>query len=254
MPSSTSCRWVLSLLSSSIPARSSRTSGSVTAAITVRCAPAESATVTVFTVAANAVHTSPRLPAVAATATMRGPAAASQRRICSCRFVMQKLLWFSVHTPGRTAKTKRTARTRPPVYQQKRTAPRAFLKTKTTDACGRGRPWYLCIIAKESRRVKFSASNRHFSIQLVIFYADFFFFAILSKRSAHASPRRRTLHVSPCANPDFYGIITPKAAVYTAARVQGTRPCADAQGFGNIEPCKTAAGAVLLWPLCGVMV
>jgi len=51
---------------------------------------------------------------------------------------MQKLLWFSVHTPGRTAKTKRTARTRPPVYQQKRTAPRAFLKTKTTDACGRG--------------------------------------------------------------------------------------------------------------------
>ena len=106
----------------------------------------------------------------------------------------------------------------------------------------------------ESRRVKFSASNRHFSIQLVIFYADFFFFAILSRRSAHASPRRRTLHVSPCANPDFYGIITPKAAVYTAARVQGTRPCADAQGFGNIEPCKTAAGAVLLWPLCGVMV
>ena len=46
----------------------------------------------------------------------------------------------------------------------------------------------------------------------------------------------------------------PKAAVYTAARVQGTRPCADAQGFGNIEPRKTAAGAVLLWPLCGVMV
>ena len=51
-----------------------------------------------------------------------------------------------------------------------------------------------------------------------------------------------------------HGIITPKAAVYTAARVQGTRPCADAQGFGNIEPRKTAAGAVLLWPLCGVMV
>ncbi len=186
--------------------RPSRTLGLRHPAITVRCAPAESATVTVFTVAANAVHTSPRLPAVAATATMRGPAAASQRRICSCRFVMQKLLWFSVHTPGRTAKTKRTARTRPPVYQQKRTAPRAFLKTKTTNACGRGRPWYLCIIAKESRRVKFSASNRHFSIQLVIFYADFFFFAILSRRSAHASPRRRTLHVSPCANPDFYGI------------------------------------------------
>ena len=62
------------------------------------------------------------------------------------------------------------------------------------------------------------------------------------------------MHVSPCANPDFYGIITPKAAVYTAARVQGTRPCADAQGFGNIEPCKTAAGAVLLRPLRGVMV
>ena len=60
------------------------------------------------------------------------------------------------------------------------------------------------------------------------------------------------MHVSPCANPDFYGIITPKAAVYTAARVQGTRPCADAQGFGNIEPCKTAAGAVLLRPLRGI--
>ena len=51
-----------------------------------------------------------------------------------------------------------------------------------------------------------------------------------------------------------HGIIPPKAAVYTAARVQGTRPCADAQGFGNIEPRKTAAGAVLLWPFHGVMV
>ena len=45
-----------------------------------------------------------------------------------------------------------------------------------------------------------------------------------------------------------------KAAAGAAARVQGTRPCAGAQGFENIEPCKTAAGAVLLRPLCGVMV
>ena len=44
----------------------------------------------------------------------------------------------------------------------------------------------------------------------------------------------------------FYGIITPKAAVYTAARVRCTRSCAGAQSFGGIEPCKTAAGAVLL--------
>ena len=46
----------------------------------------------------------------------------------------------------------------------------------------------------------------------------------------------------------------PKTAAYAAARVRCTRPCADAQGFGNIEPCKTAAGAVLLRPLRGVMV
>ena len=45
-----------------------------------------------------------------------------------------------------------------------------------------------------------------------------------------------------------------KAAACAAARVQGTRPCAGAQSFENIEPCKTAAGAVLLRPLCGVMV
>ncbi|RJW02142.1 hypothetical protein DWW15_05615 [Subdoligranulum sp. AF14-43] len=45
-----------------------------------------------------------------------------------------------------------------------------------------------------------------------------------------------------------------KAAACAAARVHGTRPCADAQGFENIGPCKTAAGAVLLWPLRGVMV
>ena len=38
------------------------------------------------------------------------------------------------------------------------------------------------------------------------------------------------------------------------AHVHCTRSCAGAQSFGNIEPCKTAAGAVLLWPLCGVMV
>ena len=37
-----------------------------------------------------------------------------------------------------------------------------------------------------------------------------------------------------------------KAAACAAARVQGTRPCAGAQGFENIEPCKTAARAVLL--------
>ena len=45
-----------------------------------------------------------------------------------------------------------------------------------------------------------------------------------------------------------------KAAACAAARVQGTRPCAGAQGFENIEPCKTAARAVLLGPLRGVMV
>ena len=33
-----------------------------------------------------------------------------------------------------------------------------------------------------------------------------------------------------------------------------TRPCAGAQGFENIEPCKTAVDAVLLGALCGVMV
>ncbi|KJF39497.1 hypothetical protein DW194_08455 [Subdoligranulum sp. AM16-9] len=45
-----------------------------------------------------------------------------------------------------------------------------------------------------------------------------------------------------------------KVAACAAARVQGTRPCANAQGFENIEPCKTAARAVLLGPLRGVMV
>ena len=43
-----------------------------------------------------------------------------------------------------------------------------------------------------------------------------------------------------------------KVAAYAAARVRCTRPCADAQGFGNIEPCKTAAGAVLLRPFRGI--
>ena len=43
-----------------------------------------------------------------------------------------------------------------------------------------------------------------------------------------------------------------KAAVCAAARVRCTRPCAGAQGFENIEPCKTAAGAVLLRPLRGI--
>ena len=32
-----------------------------------------------------------------------------------------------------------------------------------------------------------------------------------------------------------------KAAACAAARVQGTRPCAGAQGFENIVSCKTAA-------------
>ena len=45
-----------------------------------------------------------------------------------------------------------------------------------------------------------------------------------------------------------------KAAACAAARVHGTRPCADAQGFENIGPCKTAIDAVLLRPLRGVMV
>ena len=51
-----------------------------------------------------------------------------------------------------------------------------------------------------------------------------------------------------------HGIITLKAAAYAAARVRCTRPCAGAQSFENIEPCKTAAGAVLLRLRRGVMV
>ena len=42
-----------------------------------------------------------------------------------------------------------------------------------------------------------------------------------------------------------HGIITPKAAAYTAARVHCTRPCAGAQGFKNIEPCKISASEIL---------
>ena len=34
-----------------------------------------------------------------------------------------------------------------------------------------------------------------------------------------------------------------KVAAYAAARVRCTRPCAGAQGFENIEPCKTAVNA-----------
>ena len=41
-----------------------------------------------------------------------------------------------------------------------------------------------------------------------------------------------------------HGIITSVAA-YAAECVRCTRSCAGAQGFENIEPCKTAAGAVL---------
>ena len=39
-----------------------------------------------------------------------------------------------------------------------------------------------------------------------------------------------------------------KVAAYAAARVRCTRPSAGAQGFENIEPCKTAVNAVLLRP------
>ena len=46
---------------------------------------------------------------------------------------------------------------------------------------------------------------------------------------------------------ETYGIITSKPPL---AR---PRVC-KAQSFENIEPCKTAASAVLLRPLCGVMV
>ena len=45
-----------------------------------------------------------------------------------------------------------------------------------------------------------------------------------------------------------------KPAAVAAVRVLCTRGCAFAHGFENIEPCKTAAGAVLLRPLRGVMV
>ena len=36
-----------------------------------------------------------------------------------------------------------------------------------------------------------------------------------------------------------------KAAACAAVRVQGTRPCAGAQGFENIEPCKISASEIL---------
>ena len=45
-----------------------------------------------------------------------------------------------------------------------------------------------------------------------------------------------------------------KVAAYAAECVRCTRSCAGAQGFENIEPCKTAMDAVLLRPLRGVMV
>ena len=57
-----------------------------------------------------------------------------------------------------------------------------------------------------------------------------------------------------CIEAVSYTHLTLKAAACAAARVRCTRPWAGAQGFENIEPCKTAAGAVLLRPLHGVMV
>ena len=42
-----------------------------------------------------------------------------------------------------------------------------------------------------------------------------------------------------------HGIITLKAAAYAAARVRCTRPCAGAQSFENIEPCKISASEIL---------
>ena len=41
------------------------------------------------------------------------------------------------------------------------------------------------------------------------------------------------------------GIMTPKLQLMRLRVCKGTRCCASAQNFGNIEPCKTAAGAVL---------
>ena len=58
----------------------------------------------------------------------------------------------------------------------------------------------------------------------------------------------------PGAAPPDHFIQKTAAACDAAGRVRGTRPCANAQSFENIEPCKTAAGAVLLWPLRGAMV
>ena len=54
----------------------------------------------------------------------------------------------------------------------------------------------------------------------------------------------------------IYGLYAACALslIHISARVRCTRPCAGAQSFENIEPCKTAAGAVLLRPLRGVMV
>ena len=67
---------------------------------------------------------------------------------------------------------------------------------------------------------------------------------------------RRTLK-APCKYAALFFHIwynNLKAAAGAAARVQGTRFCAGAQGFENIEPCKTAMDAVLLRPLRGAMV
>ena len=67
---------------------------------------------------------------------------------------------------------------------------------------------------------------------------------------------RRTLK-APCKYAALFFHIwynNLKPAACAAARVHGTRPCADAQGFENIEPCKTAAGAVLLGPQHGATV
>ena len=52
------------------------------------------------------------------------------------------------------------------------------------------------------------------------------------------------------------GIIYPVSACEPQAKHEfsGTRLCANAQDFENIEPCKTAAGAVLLGSPRGVMV
>jgi len=66
----------------------------------------------------------------------------------------------------------------------------------------------------------------------------------------HAKPQQARFCCGRFA-PSCYNNLKPAACA--AARVPGTRGCAGAHGLENIETRKTAAGAVLLWPLRAVV-